>query len=268
MAWLTQPFTLVVAAVVLLLVIILGVVIAMTGGGGGGDAVTKLEKARQELPLDLTNAAKLGKDDAPLKLVMYEDFQCPFCLKYTADQEPTLVNEYVKTGKVQFEYQHFPGLGFESAQAANASQCAADQNKFWEYHSLLFLTEAKAGQLTTEKTNVGRFDAGKLKAFATDVGIPDQAKFDQCVDSTAHQDIVTQQQSRARSLGITGTPGFTINGTPLGQGAPSTLAEWRKLLDDAIAQVQKAGSASPGASASPAVATAAAGATPQPTATR
>ena len=227
--------------------------------------------------LDRINAAGV-RANVSIKLTQFEDFQCPFCLRYTSADEPTIVEEYVKTGKVQLIYEHFPGLGFESVRAAGAAQCAADQNLFWKYQNLLFLTQAKAGQLDNEKLQVDRFSDDNLKGYASRVGA-DRAKFDACVDSDTHITLVQDQQRRARSLGITGTPGFLINGQPFGAGAPGTLEGWRKLLDDAGEQIAKAANATPSASASPAAsastsvspavtASPAAAATPQPTATR
>ena len=90
------------------LAVVLGIVAANTGGGSSDQYVTDLQTALTELPSDMANGTKLGSDSAPLKLTEYEDFQCPFCLKYSASQEPTLVNEYVKTGKMQITYENLP----------------------------------------------------------------------------------------------------------------------------------------------------------------
>jgi len=274
-----QPFTLVVAAVIIGLVAVLAGVILFGGSESDSDkAVKELEAAGANIPFELANANKLGKDDAPIKLTQFEDFQCPFCLRYTAADEPTIVEEYVKTGKVQLIYEHFPGLGFESVRAAAASQCVADQNLFWKYHNLLFLTQAKAGQLDSEKTQANRFSDDRLRQFAAEVGA-DPAKYNACVSADTHAQLVQDQQRKARSLGITGTPGFLINGQPIGSGAPASLESWRKLLDDAVGQASKAANATPSASPSVSVSPAAsasaaptnspvAATTPQPTATR
>jgi protein-disulfide isomerase len=265
--------------VVVVLVAILAAVIIFGGSDSDSEkAVQQLEAAQSTTPFELAAGARLGKDDAPIKLTQFEDFQCPFCLRYTSADEPTLIEEYVKTGKMQITYEHFPGLGFESVRAAGAAQCAADQNLFWQYHNLLFLTQAKAGQLDNEKVQVDRFSEDNLKDYASQVGA-DRTKFDACVDADTHITLVQDQQRRARSLGITGTPGFLINGQPFGAGAPSTLDGWRKLLDDALTQITAAANATPLASVSPSASvsaspTAAATAspvvatTPQPTATR
>jgi len=117
--WLSRPFLLAISAVIVVLAIVLGFFFAK---GSSGDAafVAKLEQAQKALPKDLQNGTKLGKDDAPVKLVSYEDFQCPFCLQYTANQEGELIEKYVKTGEVQLEFRNLTILGQESVRAAIA----------------------------------------------------------------------------------------------------------------------------------------------------
>ncbi len=242
----------------------IGVILVIVFGGGGSssnsDLVAALENHNSSFPDELASGNKVGKDDAPVKITEFEDFQCPFCLKYTANQEGDVINELVKSGKVQLEYRHLPILGNESVSAAIAAQCAADQNKFWDYHNQLFLIQAKAGQGTTEKTNVGRFADDKLKQLAVDLGL-DTGKFNTCYDNRTPLDTILQQQRDANSFGITGTPGFLVNGQPLGTGTPNTIDDWKQIVtnvENALAtQTAQAGAppaasstASPAASAS------------------
>lgn len=265
--WMSRPFLLAISGVIVLLAIILGYFFAQ-GSSGDADFVSKLEQSRKDLPRELQNGAKLGKDDAPIKLVAYEDFQCPFCLQYTANQEGELIEKYVKTGEVQLEFRHLALLGAESVRAAIASQCAADQNKFWEYQNKLFLVQAEAGQFKAEKKDVGRFSDGNLKGFAKELGLSSDT-FDKCLDTSQHLDLVQQHLLDARSLKITATPGFVVNGSPLGSGSPANVEGWKAIFD----QVKAAASATPGAtvtaSTSPAAsATAATTAIPAATATK
>ncbi len=241
--WLSRPFLIAISAVIVVLAIILSFFFAK---GSSGDAafVTKLEQAQKALPKDLQNGTKLGKDDAPVKLVAYEDFQCPFCLQYTANQEGELIEKYVKTGEVQLEFRNLTILGQESVRAAIAGQCAADQNKFWEYQNKLFRVQAEAGQFKSEKRDVGRFSDSNLKGYAQGLGLQ-KDKFDQCLDSQ-HLDLVQQQLLDAKALGITSTPGFVVNGSPLGNRVPDTVEGWKAIFD----QVKTAGSATPSATAS------------------
>ncbi len=121
----TGGFMLVLAGFAVLAVI--GIILVIIFGGGSSssnsDLVTALEKHNTEFPAELAKGNKVGKDDAPVKITAYEDFQCPFCLKYTATQEGDVINELVKTGKVQLEYRPFYFLqdfGDYSERAANA----------------------------------------------------------------------------------------------------------------------------------------------------
>lgn len=256
--FLSRPFLFAVSGVIVILAIILGIMVSK--GGGSGDKATivaNLQQAATEIPVELANGVKLGKDDAPIKLDIYEDFQCPFCLKYTADQEPTLINEYVKTGKVQMQFHNLPLIGKESVPAATASLCAADQNKFWEYSNKLFLVQAEAGQATTERKDVGRFSDSNLKKYASELGL-DQTKFESCMANPGDKtDQLLQTQRTASGLGIDGTPGFVINGQRLGTGTPATLDGWRQILDSTLNTTPAAGSPSPagtGSAASPSAA--------------
>lgn len=244
----TSGFMLVFGGFLILAVIAVILVLVLGGSDGSDDElVAAIEKHSAELPVDMVNGTKIGSDSALVKITEFEDFQCPFCLQYTANQEGGIINELVKAGKVQLEFRHLPILGAESVSAAIAAECAADQNKFWQYKSLLFLTQAKADQVGNEKTNVGRFSDDNLKQFAKDVGA-DSAQFDTCYDSREPLDLILQQQRDANSFGITGTPGFLVNGQPLGTGTPSTLDDWKQIVtnvENAIATATANAGASP-----------------------
>ncbi|MEO8540218.1 MAG: thioredoxin domain-containing protein [bacterium] len=253
----SSGFMLVFAGFLALAVVVVILVLVFGGGSSSSDSdlVANLEKHSADFPTELASGTKVGKDDAPVKITEFEDFQCPFCLRYTGNQEGDVISELVKTGKVQIEYRHLPILGNESVSAAVAAQCASEQDKFWQYHNLLFLTQAKAGQATTEKSNVGRFSDDKLKQFASDVGL-DRTKFDTCFDNRTPLDLILQQQRDANSFGISGTPGFLINGQALGTGTPNTIDDWKQIVtnvENALAtQTATAGTPAATASASPA----------------
>jgi protein-disulfide isomerase len=233
----SRPYLIGVSILIVAAAIILGYVVSQSGGTDKDGLAAKLEQSKTDLasvPAAMFNGTKIGSDDAPIKLTEYEDFQCPFCLHYTAQQEPTLINEYVKTGKMQIDFQNLPLLGNgESVQAAVAGACAADQNMFWQMHNKLFTVQAEAGQGDTggEKIDVGRFSNDKLKQYAGEAGL-DQAKFNSCFDNSSDKITqITDQQRTAKGFGINGTPGFLINGTPIGTGTPADLDGWRTALD-------------------------------------
>ncbi len=156
------------------------------------------------------NANTMGDPNAPVKIVEYADFQCPYCRMFWQETEPQIVENYVKTGKVYFEY-HSVGafIGPESASAAEAAYCAGDQGKFWAYHDMLFTN------WTGE--NVGDFTNANLEKFASSLGL-NQAQFNDCLTSGKYAARVQDDVNSARAAGIHATPSFLINGKLL-QGA-------------------------------------------------
>jgi protein-disulfide isomerase len=226
--------------VVVLLVVV--AVVALNSGGGDPGLVRAIENTR--VPTELADRAKVGRPEAPLKVQVFADFQCPFCLRFTAEDEPTILEEYVAQGKVQLEYKHFPILGPESVSAALASECAADQGKFWEYHKQLFMERGRGA--LNEPHNQGRFSQNKLKTLADRAGL-DRSQFDPCLENAEHLAKVQDDERTARSLGITGTPTFAMNGVPFGD--PGGPEQWKQLLDGAIAGLNA--SPTPGSNATP-----------------
>lgn len=112
----------------------------------------------------------------------------------------------MQTGKVRFGYWHFAFLGRESVWAAEASECAAEQGAFWEYHDLLF--ERQAGE------NRGAYDRENLKRFAAELGL-DTVAFNDCLDFGKYTELVRADTVTARSFGVRSTPTFLINNRPV-----------------------------------------------------
>src|SRR3989344_8918289 len=119
----------------------------------------------------------LGNLDAPVTLVEFGDYQCPFCGRFFAQAEPKIREEYIRTGKVKMIYRDFAFLGPESVAAAMASQCAAEQKKFWEYHDGLYTAEVVDG-----KEHNGNLSETFFKSLATSLGL-DRVRFDSCLSS-------------------------------------------------------------------------------------
>jgi protein-disulfide isomerase len=116
-------------------------------------------------------------------------------------------------------------LGDESRYAAEASECAADQDAFWEYHSKLFTSQ--------NGENQGAFNKDKLKEFAADLGLDSQA-FDDCLDSGKYTQAVQEATQIAQSLGVRSTPAFLINGTPMLGAQP--FQAFQEVIDQALAE--------------------------------
>ncbi len=115
-------------------------------------------------------------------------------------------------------------LGEESRFAAEASECAGEQDAFWEYHAKLF--ESQNGE------NRGAFNKDNLKKFAADLGLDSEA-FDQCLDSGKYTQVVQEATQLAQSIGVSSTPAFLINGTPMLGAQP--FEAFQKVIDQALA---------------------------------
>ena len=140
----------------------------------------------------------LGSADAPVTIVEFSDFQCPYCAKFYFETFGQLHEKYIKSGKVKFAYRHFPLSFHENAQkAAEASECAREQNKFWEYADKLFANQKSLG---TES----------LKKYAAELGL-DAKKFNECLDSGKAAPLVQADLSDGLEMGVSGTPAFLIN---------------------------------------------------------
>ena len=143
-----------------------------------------------------------GDASAPVTIEEWADFQCPACGVFARQTEPQLFQNYVTTGKVRYVFHQFPFLGAESTWAAQASECADDQGKFWEYHEKLYASQA--GE------NKGAFSKDNLKRLGTQLGLGDQ--FAQCIDSGRHNDEVASSFQTGQQLGVNSTPTLFING--------------------------------------------------------
>ncbi len=177
-------------------ILVVGVIIAgailLTGSkppsGNSETGANGLKKvaAESSLPsIDPVSAADqtLGEKKAPITLLMYEDFQCPFCERFFNDAEKTIRSKYIPSGKVLFVYRDYPIIGPESIRAAEAARCAGEQEKFWQYHDYLYERQGKI-------ENGGTFSDPNLKAFAKDLGL-DTNSFNQCLDSNKYEKAVT-----------------------------------------------------------------------------
>jgi protein-disulfide isomerase len=150
----------------------------------------------------------MGNPNAPVKLTIYADFQCPACGNWTKNNAPAFIAKYVATGKVYFIYTPFSfiddnGPGTESKDAAAAALCAMDQGKFWEYHDILYANQ------TGE--NSGDFTSKRLAAFAQKLGL-NMSQFNSCFDTGKYKSIVLQDKAEGTALGVNSTPSFAING--------------------------------------------------------
>ncbi len=145
----------------------------------------------------------LGDPAAPITLVEFGDYQCFFCNKFFHTTEPDILSNYVETGKVKIIFKDFTIIGSDSVTAAHAAHCADDQGKFWEYHDILY------NNWTGE--NNGWASSENLHRFAQNVGL-DINEFSECMKSEIHKPLIAASVEDAKTLGLTGTPGFFVIG--------------------------------------------------------
>ena len=159
-------------------------------------------------PIEVGDAPTLGDPNAPITIVEFSDFQCPFCYRHTTETLPLLLENYIATGQVYYVYKQFapnlvnPSFHPQSASASLAALCAQEQDAFWEMHELLFLGQQEWGIAEPTDLFVG---------YATTLGL-DSASFRSCLESEKYLERVQNELLEGRAQGITGTPSFVING--------------------------------------------------------
>ncbi len=204
-----------------------GVVSYAIGGRGRGKPVMEpVDIPGANDPAKLTRMAKgvtMGRADAPVTILVFEDYLCPHCAEFATRIEPVIEKQLVETGKAKLVYHDYP-LQPETGSflAARAARCADDQGRFWDYQQVLFRTQATWGNAPDKEP--------ALVQAAKGIGL-DARKFQRCLDSDAHADQVTADLDLARALGIGGTPTVLV-GVAGGMG--------RALSDYSFASVQQA----------------------------
>ena len=179
----------------------------------------------------MVDGRTMGDPNAPVLIEVFSDFQCPACKTFTEQIEPQVVDTYVSTAQVHYIYRHFPFLDDraprnESDQAANASMCAADENRFWDYHDIVFANWVGENQ--------GAFNDNRLVAFAESLGL-DMPAFNECFNANLHKDEIDGDLTTGSALGVTGTPSVFVNGTLLTPGFIPSFDEISQAVEAELA---------------------------------
>jgi protein-disulfide isomerase len=165
----------------------------------------------------------LGDIKAPVTFFEYGDYQCPFCGRFFQQIEPSLRDEYVKTGKVKMVFKSFQFLGPESLAAAEAAECAKDQSKFWGYHDALYTAEIADG-----KESNGNLNRELFMKIAGNLGM-DTAAFANCIDTKKYAAQVQQDIADGQAVGVNSTPTSFVNGQMLQGALP--YAQFKAVID-------------------------------------
>jgi protein-disulfide isomerase len=188
-------------------------------------------------PIELADGFTLGSAGAPVAIEVWEDFQCTFCQRFAFQIKPSIVEEYVETGKATLTFRNLAFLGDESHWAAVASSLAADQNKFWPFHDYLFanLLGANMGSYSLERLlSIGEAAELDMDQFRAGLVLDNARERFAEIDAASRQD--------AAALGISATPTVTVNGIPLqapdfatiAAAVDVALAESGEVTDDTV----------------------------------
>ena len=163
--------------------------------------------------IELKHAPVLGSDTATVTIVEVGDYQCHMCKLWFEQTRPLIIENYINTGKVNLVFIDMPFLGYDSTPASEATYCANDQGKYWEYHEMLFRFQ--------QEIDDGWANANRLQAFAFNLGL-DIEQFDKCMTTDDHRAQVNfNMQMSKKEFGANSTPTFVI---------VNTQGEWKKII--------------------------------------
>ncbi len=172
---------------------------------------------RYDIPAD--GFPSIGPEDAPIVIVEFSDFQCPFCKRFHDETYEQLLAAY--PDKIRFVYRHLPltSIHPEAFPSAEASMCANEQNTFWEYHDKIFENQGKLGREL-------------YMQIASDLKL-DTTAFDGCLNTGKYKDLIQKDSDFALNLGVQSTPTFFINGLALVGAQP--LSAFTQVIDKELA---------------------------------
>src|SRR2546428_683106 len=179
----------------------------------------------------VADAPMLGRADAPVTLVEFSDYQCPFCQRFFATTLSAIKKQYVDTGTVRYVFRDFPldQMHPQARKAAEAAHCAGELGKYWEMHDVLF-------------QNQKALAPPQLAERARTVGV-DGAKFDECLSSGRHAARVERGLTDGAAVGVQATPTFVVGKTKPGDVVEGTvirgaqpLETFRRFIDQKLAE--------------------------------
>lgn len=146
----------------------------------------------------------LGRLDAPVTIIEFSDFQCPFCGQYFSQTLPDIEKNYIDSGKVKLVFKNMPleDLHPNAKEAALAAECANEQGKFWDYHNKLFSDQNNWSDLSSSNAT------STFKQYSSQIGL--DTRFNSCLDSGKYVDKVNKDIQDGNIFGVTGTPTFFI----------------------------------------------------------
>ena len=165
------------------------------------------------LPLKISsgNNPVIGNPDAPITIIEFSDFQCPFCAKFHIQTLPTIMDEYINKGTVKLVFRDFPiqNIHPNAVPASIAAECANEQGKFKEMYHMLFKKQKEWSNLETSYAIVS------FNQYASEMQL-DEEKFNLCLKNGKYIEEIQKDLNEGRTYGVTGTPGFFIGNEKIG----------------------------------------------------
>lgn len=168
--------------------------------GSAGQDTDNAPEAGDSINLQqlIEDDAVKGGENAPVTIVEFSDYECPYCRRFALETLPQIKAQYIDTGKAKLVFRDFPLSFHTNAQkAAEAAECAGDQGKYYEMHDKLFESGVAGG-------------VSSFKQYAAELGL-DVTKFSQCLDSGKTAAETSKDLNDGQNFGVTGTPAFFIN---------------------------------------------------------
>ena len=199
----------------LIAVVLIGGIFMFTNNDGGSNDNTVVQPTAQpgKVSASIDDDPMLGNEDAPVTIIEFSDYECPFCGRFWSQTLPLIKSEYIDTGKVRFVYRDFPldSIHPFATPAAEAAECVRDEAggsdaAYFEYHDKIF---ANQQLLSTQN----------LKSWAQELGY----NIDSCLSSGKFKAEVQKDLADAQSAGGRGTPFFVINGIPISGAQPFSV---------------------------------------------
>ncbi len=210
-------------------VIVVAIIAGITALSTSSQSETEnLDKARTHGTISTPMGSQIvANTSAPITILEFGDYQCEQCYAWFHETKPSIVRDYIDTGKANLVFVDLAFLGRDSIPASMATYCSEDQGMYWEYHDLLYNSQ--------ESVDGGWANSERLKAFAFSLDL-DMELFESCLDSGKYSKRVQYNIQQARENGVRGTPGFFIVG-PDGQqkiGGAQPFSVFQKILDSMI----------------------------------
>jgi len=194
----------------------------------------QLPAKQPSIPIKIStdNDPIIGNPNAPITIIEFSDFQCPFCARFHVETLPLIMNEYINDGQVKLVFRDFPiqSIHPNALPASVAAECANEQGKFKEMHDILFENQNEWNNKNADNVIIS------FNQYALEIGLEEE-KFDSCLKNGKYVEEIQKDLDDGRAYGISGTPGFFVGNDQIGfvelKGA-QPFENFKKVIDSQL----------------------------------